>query len=98
MAERADSLAPETINNEQQGRPQAQDVARDAKAYGTGPAEDSEHGGKPNPAQVTPDDAQDLVDKMNQMRSSGQIDNDAYAGEPQMDDEEGELGPTENRF
>ena len=74
---------------------QAQDVADDAQARSTGLSEDSERGGRTNPAQIIPDDTPDLVDKMNEMNRSGRIDMDAYAGEPQMDDEEEEMGPTE---
>lgn len=74
---------------------QAQDVADDARARSTDLAEESEHGGRANPAQIIPDDVPDLVDKMTEMDQSGRIDMDAYAGEPQMDDEEDEMGPTE---
>lgn len=74
---------------------QAQDVADDARARSTDLSEESEHGGRTNPAQTIPDDVPDLVDKMNEMNRSGRIDMDAYAGEPQMDDEEEEMGPTE---
>ncbi|MCP1468964.1 hypothetical protein J3E64_000635 [Sphingobium sp. OAS761] len=74
---------------------QAQTVTEDAAHRSTDLSEDSEHGGRPNPAQIVPDDVEDLVDKMNAMNRSGRIDNDAFAGEPQMDDEEDALGPTE---
>lgn len=75
---------------------QAQDVADAARVRSTDPAEDSERGGKPNPAQILPDDTPDLVERMEEMNRSGRIDNDAFAGEPQMDDEEDSLGPTED--
>jgi len=75
---------------------QAQDVADDARAAATDLAEESEHGGRTNPVQIIPDDVPDLVDKMNEMNRSGRIDMDAYAGEPQMDDEEDEMGPTDD--
>jgi hypothetical protein len=75
---------------------QANDVADDARALSTDLSEDSERGGRPNPAQILPDDVPDLVEKMEEMRRSGRIDNDAFAGEPQMDDEEDALGQTEN--
>ena len=39
------------------------------------------------------DDAQDLVDHMNQMVTSGRIDMGAFRGEPNMDEEEGRYGP-----
>jgi hypothetical protein len=38
------------------------------------------------------DDVQDLVDHIDQMESSGRIDNDAFRGERNDDDEEGGLG------
>lgn len=75
---------------------QAQDVAADARVRGTDLSEESERGGKANPAQILPDDTPDLVEKMEEMNRSGRIDADAFAGEPQMDDEEGSLGPTED--
>ena len=68
---------------------QAQDVAESARMRSTDPSEESEHGGHGNPAQIIPDDVPDLVDTMNAMNRSGQIDMDAYAGEPAMDDEDG---------
>ena len=76
---------------------QAQDVADDARARSTDLSEESERGGKANPAQIIPDDTEDLVEKMEAMNRSGRIDMDAYAGEPQMDDEEEyAYGPTED--
>lgn len=75
---------------------QANDVADDARARGTDLSEDSEHGGRTNPAQIIPDDVPDLVDKMNEMNRSGIIDNGAFAGEPQMDDEEDQFGETDD--
>jgi hypothetical protein len=87
--------APETHNSEQDDeQSQAQTIADDAirgladRATGgqTG------HGGHSNPAQVNPDDAQDVVDHMNQMDESGRIDMDAYRGERSDDDEPQSLG------
>ena len=54
--------------------------------------EESEHGGTTNPAQITPDDEQDVVDHMEQMERSGRIDMDAYRGERNDDDEAEMLG------
>ena len=68
---------------------QAQDVTESARTRTTDLSEESEHGGHGNPAQIIPDDVPDLVDTMNAMNRSGQIDMDAYAGEPAMDDEDG---------
>lgn len=82
-------------NREQQDEGQAQDVAEDAlhpdREYGG-----SVRGSPVNPAQIIPDDVPDLVETMEQMVKSGRIDNDAYAGEPQHDDEEDMLGETED--
>ncbi|WP_298401939.1 hypothetical protein [Sphingobium sp.] len=74
---------------------QAQDVADDARVRSTDLAEDSERGGRSNVAQITPDDTEDLVEKMEAMNRSGRIDMDAYAGEPSMDDEEDSYGATD---
>jgi hypothetical protein len=45
---------------------------------------------------VIPDDVPDPIDTMNQMLTSGRIDNDAFAGEPMDDDEEDILGETDD--
>jgi hypothetical protein len=90
-----DDIAPELDNDEQHDADQAQDVADDAFALDGDPSEDSEHGGVANPA-VMPDDVPDLVDTMNQMVTSGRIDNGAFAGEPMHDDEEYGLGQTDS--
>lgn len=37
----------------------------------------------------------DLIDTMNQMLTSGRIDNGAFSGEPMIDDEEDQLGVTD---
>lgn len=87
----------EEDNAEQDERgSQAQDIASDARLRRTDLSEESEKGGRSNPAQITPDDMPDLVDKMNEMNRSGRIDNGAFAGEPQMDDEEDALGATDD--
>lgn len=82
-------------NREQQDEGQAQDVAEDALHPDRG-ARGSVRGSPVNPAQIMPDDTPDLVETMERMLSSGRIDNDAYAGEPQHDDEEDILGDTED--
>ena len=74
---------------------QAQDVADDAVTRSIDLSEDSERGGRTDPAQLVPDDTEDLVEKMNAMNRSGRLDMDAYT-EPQMDDEEEVLGDTED--
>lgn len=95
MNGRKDDIAPENDNSEQDDPGQAQDVAEDALVRGTDLSEDSEHGGRPNPAQIIPDDVPDTVDLMERMVRSGHIDNDAFAGEPEHDDEEDILGDTD---
>ncbi len=83
-------------NSEQDDGDQAQDVAEDARNINTDRSEESERGGNPDRTQVSPEDEPDLVERMNAMVRSGIIDNGAFAGEPQMDDEEDGLGPTED--
>lgn len=88
---RADFNDPDAQNSEQaETGSQAQDVAADARVSALDRAEESEHGGTANPAQIIPDDAADLVDKMNEMNRSGRINMDAFEGEEEMDDEAGE--------
>jgi hypothetical protein len=98
---------PEDIieeNSEQRDEDQAQDVGdeavarrlNDAGELDRDPTVDTEHGGSVNPAAIIPEDTPDLVDTMNQMLTSGVIDNGAYAGEPMMDDEEDGLGQTDS--
>ena len=87
--------APQNDNSEQDDEPaQAQTVAGDAMRSESSPplGQESEHGGHPNPAQLGADDAQDVVDHMNQMERSGQIDMDAYRGERSDDDEPDTFG------
>lgn len=86
--------APEAINREQQDEGQAQDVAEDARHPGRGLGESSRAPG--DRTQVLPDDVPDLVETMNGMVRSGRIDNGAFAGEPQHDDEEDVLGETDS--
>ena len=97
MDERDKTPFPENEDNSEQRDEgsQANDVAHDARVRSTDLSEDSERGGRANPAQIIPDDTPDLVERMEEMNRSGHIDMDAYAGEPQMDDEEDSLGPTE---
>jgi hypothetical protein len=89
----ADNENPDRDNAEQdETGTQAQDVANEALHRGDRPREGqgSSHGGRTNPAQLTPDDEQDVVDHMIDMDRSGRIDMGAYEGEPEsMDDEDG---------
>ena len=86
---------PESFNSEQDDEAaQAQTVSDDAiRAIADRSANlESEHGGTTNPAQINPDDTQDVVDHMNQMERSGQIDMDAYRAERSDDDEPDSFG------
>jgi hypothetical protein len=94
---RGDFNDPDAQNAEQsEAGTQAQDVAADARVAANDLAEDSEHGGKTNPAQIIPDDVPDLVDKMVEMVRSGRIDSDAFAGEELMDDMDDDAGDEDN--
>jgi hypothetical protein len=89
--------APESYNAEQDDEPaQAQTVAADASSgrYSSAMNEDgeTERGGMTNPAQIIPDDEQDVVDHMNQMERSGRIDMGAFDGERNDDDDSEMLG------
>jgi hypothetical protein len=84
-------FAPETHNEEQDDDlDQAQRVAEDARNRDDWSSPlDSEkvHGG------LDEEDApQDLIDHMRDMGQSGRIDMGAYAGEPNMDDNEDKYG------
>jgi hypothetical protein len=86
---------PESFNSEQDDEAsQAQTVSDDAiRAIAHRSANlESEHGGTTNPAQINPDDTQDVLDHMNQMERSGQIDMDAYRAERSDDDEPDSFG------
>lgn len=85
------NFAPETHNDEQDDHlDQAQEVAEEARNKDdTWSPLDSEkvHGG------IDEEDApQDLIDRMRDMGQSGRIDMNAYAGEPNMDDNEDKYG------
>lgn len=86
---------PDADNSEQSEEgTQAQDVAADARTARIDRAGDSEPGGPVDPTRSgarTPD----LVDEMNRMARTGTIDMEAFAGEEDMDDEEGAVPPEE---
>lgn len=73
-------------NSEQTDEGQAQDVASDAQHLEE--TSGSERGGHADRYKLVPDDAPDLVDRMEQMVSSGIIDDGAFDGEPHHDDED----------
>ncbi len=91
MTQRQDDLAPETVNAEQEDASmQAQQVAEEARTEATsvlGLAQSEKLSSSLYGA-----NAQDLVDHMRQMDTSGTIDLSAYAGEEAMDDLEDRYG------
>lgn len=88
---REEDLPPETDNSEQDqdAGEQAQTVADEARLRGIGKGlSDTEK----VPGDGDSDDVPDLVDRIEQMDSSGIIDMDAYRGEPNHDDNVDKLG------
>lgn len=86
-----EELAPENQNSEQDDEDsQAQTLADEAMGRSSDDfgLDDSEK----VPTGEEGDDVEDLVDHMNQMVRSGRIDNSAYRGERNDDDEEDLLG------
>lgn len=87
-----EDLAPENQNAEQDDAgDQAQTLADEARGRSAGefPTDESEK----VPTGSDGDDVEDLVDHMEQMVSSGRIDNSAFRGEPNLDDDEDKYGP-----
>jgi hypothetical protein len=87
-------IDPDQNSEQDETGTQAQDVAHDAlenPASLRGEGVETEHGGTTNPAQITPDDVEDVVDKMNAMNRSGRIDMGAFDGEDNLDDEDGSV-------
>lgn len=76
--EQAQTLAEEALADRARGRSASHDSGDSEKA---GPQGDEFQGGEP-----------DLIDRMNQMVSSGHIDMDAYQGERNDDDVENAFG------
>lgn len=92
MDRRNPELAPESVNTEQDDdeEAQAQSIAEDAmyERLSVLSLEQSEK----LSGSFTAANAQDLVDHMRQMDTSGTIDMSAYAGEETMDDLENRYG------
>ena len=85
-------LAPETHNAEQNDAPQAQQIAKEAGAL-TQDVRSPTESEKPHVANnLFESSMQDTVDHMRDMESSGRIDMDAFAGEPNHDDNERKYG------
>ncbi len=87
-------LAPELHNDEQDdARSQAQQVATDAQdeASSAPGGTESRKPASPGVDNVAGTES-DLIDEMRRMEDSGMIDNSAFAGEPNHDDEAGTYG------
>lgn len=86
------NIAPEVDEDSDEEQAQAQTLADDLvrRKADEQSGEDSEHG--PGDVPLGTEDVQDTVDHMQQMQSSGIIDNDAYRGERNDDDESYMLG------
>ena len=84
-------LAPENHNSEQDQRgAQAQDVAADAQGSRSGQPGGTESRKRPSPGvDNVAGNESDLVEEMRRMEDTGMIDNSAYVGEPNHDDNPG---------
>ncbi len=92
-SERAADQAPELHNDEQDATgSQAQDVAQEALQRTPGEGLPTESVKPRYSSDLVDDSAQDLVDHMRDMESSGLIDMDAYRGEPNHDDDDDKYG------
>lgn len=89
MNEHNRDLAPEAHNSEQDDEmAQAQQVAEEAG----NPDDPSPLDSEKVRSGIEGEDTQDLIDHMRDMESSGRIDMGAFAGEPNMDDEDETYG------
>lgn len=80
-------LAPETHNSEQDdAMSQAHNIAQQAREHANAVAGATESVKGPNGSDILGNSTQDTIDHMRDMESSGRIDMDAYAGEPNHDD------------
>ena len=90
---RADALAPETHNSEQDdSESQAQEIAEEARALTPDIERPTESEKGRGDSGLMNDSTQDLIDHMNDMEQSGRIDMDAFRGEPNFDDEDDTYG------
>lgn len=81
--------APELRNTEQEDEDAQAQTLAEALYRGGEPAPDAS---EKVPTGTEADEAQDLVDHMHQMETSGLIDMSAFAGERNDDEEEGRYG------
>lgn len=91
--QRQAGLAPETHNDEQDDhRNQAQEVAAQARHVTSETTSPTESTKKADSSDPIGSSEQDTIDHMRDMESSGRIDMDAYAGEPNHDDNVDKFG------
>ena len=85
--QRMADLAPENHNDEQDDhRNQAQEVSKEAQRLTPGIDKPTESKKGPGKTDLMNDSTQDVIDHMKDMESSGQVDMDAFRGEPNHDD------------
>lgn len=87
-----EDLAPENQNAEQDDEDAQSQTLADA-ALGRSSDDLGLEDTEKVPTGEEGDDVEDVVDHMRQMVSSGRIDNSAYTGEPNYDDDEDKYGP-----
>lgn len=93
--QRQADLAPEMHNDEQdEHRSQAQEIAMQARDHRNAVASATESIKLAVPASVLAGQGQDMIDQMREMEDTGQIDMDAFAGEPNHDDNTTKYGDT----
>lgn len=91
--QRQANLAPEQHNDEQDDhRAQAHTISQDAQKLTQEIRSPTEGDKAPGASDILGNSTQDMIDHMRDMESSGRIDMDAYAGEPNHDDNEGKYG------
>lgn len=92
--EQSNDIAPDLHNSEQDGDEgfQAQTLATERLQEGSDDL--GLQGSEKVPTGDDTDDVQDIVDHINQMVTSGRIDNSAYLGEPNHDEEDDRFIPT----
>lgn len=91
--ERQSEFAPEVHNDEQDDhREQAQEVAEQARDASSRAASPTESSKVRDSGTIIGNSTQDTIDHMRDMESSGRVDMDAYAGEPNHDDNVDKFG------
>ncbi len=91
--QRQANLAPEQHNDEQDDhRSQAHTISQDAQKLTQEVRSPTESEKGTRSSDILGNATQDMIDRMKDMESSGRVDMDAYAGEPNHDDNDGKYG------